>query len=81
MNLDSLHYCHRSRPISTKQTISVVDLLRLNLIDLPHFTESKSRYEAHTLFGLGMSNTDTTHDTYNYTELCDFIKLLIVSAC
>jgi len=29
--------------------------------------------EAHTLLGLDVS------DTYNYTELCDFLKLLVVS--
>jgi len=34
-------------------------------------------YEARTLFGLGVSDTDTC----NYTELCDFFKLLVVLAC
>jgi len=34
-------------------------------------------YEAQTLFGLGVSDTNI----YNYTKLCDFIKLLAVSAC
>jgi len=42
-------------------------------------------YEARTLLGLGVSRCRTCvvsdTDTCNYTELCNFFKLLAVSAC
>jgi len=44
-------------------------------------------YEARTLLGLGVSRCWTCisvrhrHDTYDYIELCDFIKLLSVTVC
>ena len=45
--------------------------------------------EVHTFLGLGVfrcqervvSDTDTDPDTYNYIELCDFLKLTVVSVC
>jgi len=42
-------------------------------------------YEARTLLGLGVSRCQTRvvsdTDTCNYTELCNFFKLLVVLAC
>jgi len=42
-------------------------------------------YEALTLLGLGVSRclirAVSDADTCNYTELCNFLKLLAVSAC
>lgn len=37
-----------------------------------------SIYEAQTLLGLGVSDTKHDTDTYNYTKLCNFLKLLAV---
>jgi hypothetical protein len=54
--------------------------------DESYFDPKHKTYDAWTLLGLGISwcrtcvvsNTDTT-PTHNYTELCDFLKLLALS--
>ena len=45
--------------------------------------QSPDTYEARTLLGLGVSlcraRVGVRHDTYDYTKLCHFLKLLSVS--